>query len=164
MLDNLVGTYLFNMQDMCQLSRSNSDFAIICEGVTIPCHQIFLSNSSKVFAEKIEADHMENNGTDEKVVKKGALDVPCSAFVGKNLLRFIYTGELDRKALENDAEVFLKLGDLFDMESLKDIAERKMMENLNIDNMVKFFLARKRYRAERLWMKAKISSNVTFEN
>ena len=50
------------------------------------------------------------------------------------------------------------------MESLKDIAERKMMESLNIDNMVKFFLARKRYRAARLWMKAKISSNVTFEN
>ena len=107
MLDNLVGTYLFNMQDMCQLSRSNSDFAIICEGVTIPCHQIFLSNSSKVFAEEIEADHMGNNGTDEKVVKKGVLDVPCSAFVGKkNLLRFIYTRELDRKALENDAESF----------------------------------------------------------
>ena len=43
----------------------------------------------------------------------------------------------------------LKLGDLFDMESLKDIAERKMMESLNIDNMVKFFLARKRYRAQK---------------
>ena len=106
MLDNLVGTYLFNMQDMCQLSRSNSDFAIICEGVTTPCHQIFLSNSSKVFAEEIEADHMGINGTDEKVVKKGVLDVPCSAFVKKNLLRFIYTRELDRKALENDAESF----------------------------------------------------------
>ena len=70
MVDNMVGTYLFNMQDMCQLSHSNSDFVIICEGVTIPCHQIFLSNSSKVFAEEIEADHMGINGTDEKVVKK----------------------------------------------------------------------------------------------
>ena len=39
-------------------------------------------------------------------------------------MRFIYSRELDRKALENDAES-LKLGDLFDMESLKDIAERK---------------------------------------
>ena len=38
------------------------------------------------------------------------------------------------------------------------------MESLNMDNMVKFFLNRKRYRAERLWMKAKISSIVTFEN
>ena len=58
----------------------------------------------------------------------------------------------------------LMLGNLFAMESLKDISKWKMMESLNIDNMVKFFLARKRYRAERLWMKAKISSNVTFEN
>ena len=67
-----------------------------------------------------------------------------------------------RKALENDAESLI-LGDLFDMESLKDIAGRKMVENLNIDSMVKFFLVRERYRAERLWMMAKISSNVTFE-
>ena len=58
----------------------------------------------------------------------------------------------------------LMLGNLFAMESLKDISKWKMMESLNIDNMVKFFLGRKRYRAERLWMKAKISSIVTFEN
>ena len=38
-----------------------------------------------------------------------------------------------------------------------------MMESLNIDNMVKFNLDRKRSRAGRLWIKAKISSNVTFE-
>ena len=102
----MVGTYLFNMQDMCQLSCSNSDFAIICEGVTIPCHQIFLSNSSRVFAEEIEADHMGINRTDEKVVKKGVLDVPCSAFVKKKLVAIIYTRELDRKAIENDADSF----------------------------------------------------------
>ena len=71
---------------MCQFSCSNLVFAIICEGVTTPCHQIFLSNSSKVFAEEIEADHMGNNGADEKVVKKGVLDVPCSAFVKKKLV------------------------------------------------------------------------------
>ena len=79
------------------------------------------------------------------------------------MLRFVYSRGLDRKALENDAESLI-LGDLFDMESLKDIAGRKMVENLNIDSMVKFFLVRERYRAERLWMMAKISSNVTFEN
>ena len=67
------------------------------------------------------------------------------------------------KALEIYAEP-LMLGNLFAMESLKDISKWKMMESLNIDNMVKFFLARKRYRAERLWMMAKILSNVTFEN
>ena len=30
-------------------------------------------------AEEIKADHMGINETDEKVVKKGVLDVPCSA-------------------------------------------------------------------------------------
>ena len=109
------------------------------------------------------ADHMGISETDEKVVKKGVLDALRSVFVKKNLLRFVYSRGLDRKALENDAESLI-LGDLFDMESLKDIAGRKMVENLNIDSMVKFFLVRERYRAERLWMMAKISSNVTFEN
>ena len=51
----------------------------------------------------------------------------------------------------------LMLGNLFAMESLKDIAEWKMMESLNIGNMVKFFLARKRYRAARLGMKSNTS-------
>ena len=41
------------------------------------------------------------------------------------MLRFIYIGELDPKFLENDAEVFLKLGNMYDMKSLKDIAELK---------------------------------------
>ena len=54
------------------------------------------------------------------------------------MLRFIYIGELDPKFLENDAEVFLKLGNMYDMKSLKDIAELKMMKNLNVDNMVEF--------------------------
>ena len=73
------------------------------------------------------ADHMGISETDEKVVKKGVLDALCSAFVKKILLRFIYSRELDRKALENDAES-LKLGDLFDMESLKDISRGKWLE------------------------------------
>ena len=43
-----------------------------------------------------------------------------------------------RKVLENYAEPLI-LGNLFVMESLKDIAGRKMVENLNIDRMAKSF-------------------------
>jgi len=136
-------------------TMSNPDFAIICDGVRIKCHQIFLTNSSKVFAEIIEADQKDTNETEEKEVNKCAVDIPCSASVGENMLRFIYTGELDPKALENDAEVFLKLGNLYEMEALKDLAERKMMDNLSTDNMVKFFLVGDQYKAEGLRMKAK---------
>ena len=81
---------------------SNPDFAIICDGVIIKCHQIFLANSSKVFAEIIEADQKDNNETDQKEVKKCVVDIPCSVSVGENMLRFIYTGELDPKVLENE--------------------------------------------------------------
>ena len=83
-------------------TMSNPDFAIICDGVIIKCHQIFLANSSKVFAYIIEADHKDNNETDQKEVIKCVVDIPCSVSVGENMLRFIYTGELDPKVLENE--------------------------------------------------------------
>ena len=103
---------------------SNPDFAIICDGVIIKCHQIFLANSSKVFTQIIEADHKDNNETDQKEVIKCVVDIPCSVSVGENMLQFIYTGELDPKVLENDVDVFLKLGNMYKMELLKEIAKR----------------------------------------
>ena len=89
-------------------------------------------------AEEIKADHMGLSETDEKVVKKGVLDALCSVFVEKNLLWFVYSSGLDRKVLENDAEPLI-LGNLFVMESLKDIAGRKMVENLNIYRVTNLF-------------------------
>ena len=52
-------------------------------------------------------------------MKKCVVEIPCSVSVGENMLRFIYTGELDLKVLENDADVFLKLGNMYEMEVLK---------------------------------------------
>ena len=89
-------------------------------------------------AEEIKADHMGLSETDEKVVKKGVLDALCSVFVEKNLLWFVYSSGLARKVLENYAGPSI-LGNLFVMESLKDIAGRKMVENLNIDSMANSF-------------------------
>ena len=89
-------------------------------------------------AEEIKADHMGLSETGEKVVKKGVLDAFCSVFVEKNLLWFVYSGGLVRKVLENYAEP-LMLGNLFVMESLKDIARRKMVENLNIYRVTNLF-------------------------
>ena len=59
--------------------------------------------------------------TDLKEAKKGVLEIPCCGTVGHNLLRFIYTGELDIKVLETEVEVFLKLGHLFDIDNLKEL-------------------------------------------
>ena len=89
-------------------------------------------------AEELKANHMGLSETDEKVVMKGVLDAFCSVFVEKNLLWFVYSSGLDRKVLENDAEPLI-LGNLFVMESLKDIAGRKMVENLNIYRVTNLF-------------------------
>ena len=37
--------------------------------------------------------------------------------LGENMFPFIYIGELDPNDLENDVEVFLKLGNMYDMKS-----------------------------------------------
>ena len=66
------------------------------------------------------------------------------------MLRFIYIGELNSKFLENDVEVFLKLGAMYEIEALKEINERKIMDNLNTNNMVKCSLAGDQYKAEKL--------------
>ena len=67
------------------------------------------------------------------------------------------------KVLEIYAEPLI-LGNLFVMESLKDIAGRKMMEKLNIDHMAKSFWSENVTEQRDFWMMAKIPSNVTFEN
>ena len=123
--------------------------------------------------EELTADHMGFNETDEKVMKKRTLGAFYLVFVEK-----LYRG-LVHRVWEMCSEP-LMLGSLFAMDSLKsnfkwssalgftitrwDISPWKMMESLNMDKMGEFFLNKKRYRAERLWMKAKILSIVTFEN
>ena len=62
---------------------SNPDFAIICDGVRINCHQIFFTNSSKVFAKVIKADQKDNNETNKKKMKKCVVEIPCSVLVGR---------------------------------------------------------------------------------
>ena len=65
--------------------------------------------------EELKADHMGLNETDEKVVKKRTLGAFYSVLVEK-----LYGG-LVRKVLEMYAEP-LMFGNLFAMESLKDIS------------------------------------------
>ena len=93
-----------------QMERQSIPEAIICDGVRINCHQIFLTNFSKAFTEINKADQKDNNETNKKKMKKCLVEIPCSVSVGENMLQFIYTGELDPKVLENDAKVFSNLG------------------------------------------------------
>ena len=52
--------------------------------------------------------------------------------------------------LEREVEMFLKLGDMYLLVDLKNLAEHKMMEIVNIDNVVNFFILGVKYRADNI--------------
>ena len=120
-------------------NMSNTDFTITCEDQKIPCHKIFLRAASQVFEAMIETKMKES--------LEGNVDIKCSAKVGRNLVRFIYIGELEPEVVKEEAETFLELGEMFGMETLKKVAGEQMTKLLNTENMVSYFLAGDLYRA-----------------
>ena len=90
-----------------------------------------------------------------KEAEEGKIDINCSFTVGKELVRFIYTGNVQEDILVEHVVEILELGERLGMETLKMCAEDKMMKILDIENMIRFFVAGDYYRAERIREKAK---------
>ena len=105
-----------------------SDFNLIFKGVEVPCHKHVLSAASPVLAAMVENKHLE------AVECKAKIDV--SAEVGKAFVRFLYTGELEDQVFKEEAVVFLELGDKYNVQDLKDLAETELLSQLEKTNMV----------------------------
>ena len=58
--------------------------------------------------------------------------------MGQAFVRFIYIGELEEDKLKEHALAFLELGNKYQMEEMKDLAEAEMLKQLNKKNMVEF--------------------------
>ena len=56
-------------------------------------------------------------------------------------IRYIYLEEVEDGILKEEAVAFLELGEKYQMERLKELAEQKMMLLLAKENMVKFLIA-----------------------
>ena len=125
----------------------NADFLLVCEDGTIPCHQLFLGAASPVFRAQIDTKMKE--GEERKV------EMEYSANVMRGFISFVYTGEIEEELLKQEVEVFLELGEKYDVKKLKNLAEKKMCEILNEENMVTFFLMGDIYGAPRIRMEAK---------
>jgi len=88
-------------------------------------------------------------------IQEESLDIQCSAEVGRELVRFLYTGDMEEEVLTKEVELFLKFGEIYGMDTLKQKAQLKMVEMLNTENMVTFFLAGDLYKAEVIRERAK---------
>ena len=60
------------------------------------------------------------------------------------------TGELKENILKEHAPTFLELGEKYQMEELKEVAEKEMLEQLDKQNMVKFLSIGDMFNAEDL--------------
>lgn len=63
-------------------SMTNTDFILTCEDEEIPCHKIFLSASSPVFAAMMESGRKE--------AEEGKVDLQCSLIVGRTCQIHLY--------------------------------------------------------------------------
>merc|ERR1719430_2372115 len=81
--------------------------------------------------------------------------MPCSASVGRNFIKYIYTGEIEEDVLKEEAATFLDLGEMYEINGLKELAEENMLATLNEDNMIEYFLAGDKYKAGKIRKRAK---------
>ena len=56
-------------------------------------------------------------------------------------IRYIYLEEVEDGILKEEAVAFLELGEKYQMERLKELAEQKMLQLLAKETMVKFVIA-----------------------
>jgi len=137
--------------------KSFTDFEIVSDGKSYPCHKVFLSAASAVFKGMIESG-MKESLNSSLVLESFPEDVINS------FLRFIYTGDIDEKVLCENCVTFFELGEKYDMEDLKVVAEQAMISSLNPENMISFFKAGQMFRGENIRSAAKTFICLNMKN
>jgi len=119
-----------------------TDFILEFEGEEVACHKVILAGASPVLGAMLRNDLHE--------AAKGRATIQLSAVVGKAFVRFMYLEEVEEDLLKQEVVVFLEIGEKYQVESLKELAEDWMLKNLNKDNMVNFLVAADTFRAGRI--------------
>ena len=56
-------------------------------------------------------------------------------------VRYIYLEEIEKGILQEEVVAFLELGEKYEVGKLKELAEEKMLQLLERETMMKFFIA-----------------------
>jgi len=124
-----------------------ADFLLVCAGEEVAAHRIILQGASPYFKAMMVPERSE--------YKKGRTTMDCTGEMGRELVKFLYTSKLDTDILEENVIAFLRVADMYLLDGLKDMTERLMVNLLNKQNMVEFFVAGSRYNGERICETAK---------
>ena len=71
-----------------------------------------------------------------------------SAKIGRAFVQYIYTSEVQEDVLKDHAKAFLSLGEMYNLEEMKDMAEKELLSQLEKENMVEMLSIGETYRAE----------------
>ena len=119
-----------NVLENVYKKMSGADFTLVFEGEEVPCHKHILAAASPVFKAMVESNTFR-----EAINSQANLNL--SAEVGRAFLRFIYTGEMQEDVMKENASAFLEMGQMYDLQELKDMAERELLSQLDKTNMVR---------------------------
>jgi len=118
-------------------NKDFSDVVVKCGNTKFECHQLFLTTRSPVFKAMLTSDKKEKNRTNEIQV------VDVKPEVMAELIEFIYTGKssnLDKYAMD-----LLIAADKFQMDSLKELCEKKLLTTLGIKNCFSLLIMGDKY-------------------
>ena len=82
---------------------------------------------------------------------KGNANIEFPPEVGRALVQFIYTGNMQEGLLEEQPAAFLAMGEMFDLQELKDLAERELLIQLDKDNMLAMISLGELFRADKIF-------------
>ena len=113
-------------------------------------HKVILATRSPVFAAMFQPDTKES--------LTNSVDVTgIDPDVFHEMLRFIYTNKAD--VSRDGAQSLLAAADMYQLEHLKKICERKLLEQLSLENAVQLLIIADRYSAGHLKNKVKAFIN-----
>merc|ERR1719239_1924840 len=124
-------------------SMEESDFALVFEKEEVPCHKIVLAAASPVFKAMVKNKHRE--------AIEGKANIVFTNEVGRAFVRFIYTGEVEECLLKEHALAFLAMGEMYDLQELKEMAATELLIQLDKENMVAMISLGDLFRAENVF-------------
>lgn len=113
------------------LNEDKSDFKIICEGKTYPCHKLIICSQSDVFNAMLDNNLMETKEgqVEIKDILSDTMDV---------LLKFMYQGKVDSQNVDVD---LLIAADRYNVKKLVAICVNHFKYNLSVNNAMEVLTA-----------------------
>ena len=120
----------FDFRESLYSKMMDPNFKLVLQGVEVPCHKQVLAAASPVFEAMVQNQDLE--------AIESKANIELTEEIGRAFVKYIYTGKLEEDILKEEALAFFELGNKYDVQELKDLAEAELLVQLNKNNMVKF--------------------------